>query len=272
MTEHEKANFEKVGYEPFKKYLRRYAGNGLPKAGDLPRRTRDNCKKMAKALHLLREANGHLTLTKKGEELVKAYTLNSKEREIAILRETLKENDHFRLHWAWICDNRERFTTTELIPVFRKIGYSNVKDESLKVYIRSYIDWARSAQLCTRSGIQGQTHKILIRMKIGEMEGISSETVEPIIIRDDESPERIAHFSLYKLNAYICDFLADETHEGDLKLIMSELEKLRKSDIFDDLIIDLLEGQITTALETRSAIAFAILAQALRNIRERYIG
>jgi hypothetical protein len=133
------------------------------------------------------------------------------------------------------------------------------------------VNWAEFAGLCVRAGIKGHTYKILERVVIGSSIGGAKNEQQTINTTEEMIPEIGTHLSLLKLNSYICDYLADQTHEGDLDLIKNEIEKLRGNDLIDDLVIDMLEREIKTALETKSIAVFATVAQSLRSLRNRYI-
>lgn len=251
-----------------KRFLLQFSGNSRLESNDMSRSVREDCKKIAIELGFLRT---DLNLTPTGATMLTTYEHENVEREIYVLREVLTNNHGFRFHWAWICDKREVFATSDLVRVFRKLGYLEQSKETLKLYIRTLVDWARTAEFCVKTGVKGYTYRILDRIVIGAPDGSTISDGSTTIIREEERPEDIAHRTLFKINAYICDFLADRTHEGDLETIKLELETLRDSEVLDNLIIDLLEKHIITALETKSEIAFAMVAQSLKSLRDRYI-
>jgi hypothetical protein len=219
----------------------------------------------------LLETNDAVTLSNKGREMLLAYENNQEGNEKRILRTAFEENRQLRLHWAMICDNRELFTMRELVEIFRDMGYSDLSETSLIQYIRAFVDWAEAAGLCAKEGIKGHTYKIFNRMTVGASTTEEKAEKQVAIAIEETNPETETHLGIFKLNSYICDYLADQTHEGDLDIIKNEIEKLRGNRIIDDLTIDMLERFIKTALETKSTAVFAAVAQSLRSLRRKYI-
>ena len=211
----------RVKYKPLRIFLLRFRGKNQPDLSDIETKTRSDLINIAKGFALLKDDAGGLSLTSRGHELLSAREKSNGEGERAILRETLKNDFDFRFHWAWICDGREKFKTSDLVKLFRKIGYADLKDSSLLQYIRAFINWATSAGLCVQSG--GNYYKILKRMVIGTgEEGLHTDEGATTITFTSEDAEGLARLSLLTLNAHVCDYLADESHQSDLREIERE--------------------------------------------------
>lgn len=260
----------RVKFKPVKELLLRFRGKNEPDLSDMESKGRLDLINVAKAYGFLKENAGMLSLTPRGDELLSAHERFNGEGARTVLREALKNDFDFRFHWAWVCDNRDEFKTADLAKVFRKIGYSDLKDSSLLQYIRNFTNWAMSAGLCVKSG--GNYYKILKRMVIGiGEEGLQIAEKSTTVTFTSEDTEELARLSLLTLNAHVCDYLADESHQSDLGLIERELESLRDFGVLDDFAVNMLEREIRVAMESKSYVALAMVAQSLRDLRKEYL-
>ena len=262
----------RVRYPQLKQLLLRFRGSDKTDQSITSESVRDDLIRVGKIFGMI-ESNESVRLTNRGREMLLAYENGQAETEKKLLRLTFLQNPQLRLHWALICDRRDSFTTAELSEVFKEMGYADLAETSLRQYIRAFVDWAEVAGLCGKKSFEGHAYTILNRIIIGasESEGRNEAQLAPPI-QAVANPENELHLSIFKLNSYICDFLADQSHKGDLNAIKIELEKLRGNAAIDDMLIDVLERAINVALETKSMIGFASVAQTLRDFRNRYIG
>jgi len=269
MKNEERAIF-RVRYEQLKQFLLNFRANPSPPSLDLIR--------VGEIFGLMESVDGSLRLdsslrlTDKGRDMLLAYENDQKENEKNLLRTTFHQNQQLRLHWALVCDGRDSFKTSELTSIFREMGYDELADNSLGQYIRAFVDWAESAGMCGKGGLKGHTYTIVDRIIIGMSEkGEIGESLPTVAIQATTDPESAMHFNILSLNAHICDYLADPSHEGDLKVIKTVMEKLRGNGFIDGLIIDMLEREINIAMETKSKSNLAAVAQSLKDIREKYV-
>jgi len=270
MTKNEERAIFRVRYKQLKQLLQRFSGSDKPDPAISSDRISNDLVR-AGILFGLIDSNAHIRLTNKGREMLLAYENGQKEREKELLRVTFNENQQLRLHWALICDKKKEFTTSELTVIFRGMGYDELVDSSLIQYIRAFVDWAEAAGLCVKKGFEGHTYTILEHIVIGASPYEMNMTLPFVVPSLSSGPENALHLSILKLNAYICDFLADQTHQGDLSKIKAELENLRGSALVDDSYIKMLEREIDLALETKSRDVFAVVAQNLRDLRRKYV-
>ena len=270
MLDNEARAIFRVRYNQLKRFLLRFRGNNKSDLNIPLTSASEDLKRIGIFFDFLK-FNDSITLTNRGREMLLAYENSQEDKERRILRTMFEKDGQLKLHWALICDKREAFTTADLMPIFRDMGYIDLSEGSLLQYIRAFVGWAESAGLCTKAGVKGHTYTILERMTIGLSTKESKEEQPTIIASKKEESEPDTHLSLFKLNSYICDYLADQKHKGDLDLIKIELEKLRGDDLIDDLIINMLEREINMALETKSVIGFATVAQNLKSLRDRYV-
>lgn len=271
MKDDERAIF-RVRYPQLKEFLLRFRGSDKTDRSITSESVSAELIRVGKVFGMI-EANDSVKLTNKGREMLLAYENDQLETQKKLLRSAFLQNHQFRLHWAMICDRRDSFTIAELAEVFRKMDYTDLADTSLRQYIRTFVDWAEVAGLCGKKSFEGHSYAILNRAVIGASEsGERNEGQLATPIQAMANPENELHLSIFKLNSYICDFLADQSHKGDLSAIKIELEKLRGNAAIDDMLIDVLERTVNVALETKSVIAFAAVAQTLRDFRKRYIG
>lgn len=262
----------RVRYPKLKQLLLRFRGSDKSTLDVSSNRVSSDLKHVAETLGFLQTAGDStsIALTSKGREMLLAYENNQPDHEKRLLKSAFEQNRELRLHWAAVCDRKEIFTTAELMEVFRDLGYSKVVDTSLRQYIRAFVDWAVVAGLCTKASFKGHSYRILDRMIIGSPTSEGGNARVPRSAMDTVKPQTDDRLNLFKLNSYVCDYLADESHQGDLNKIDAELEGLRGKGYVDDLVIDMLEREIKTALQTRSKVDFAMVAQSLRDIRKRY--
>jgi hypothetical protein len=270
MSENKIRAIFRVRYPQLKRLLLRFRGSDKSNRNISSSNVPSDVIRVGEVFGLL-ETNDDIALTNKGREMLLAYENNQEGNERRILRMAFEKNRQLRLHWAMICDNRELFTVRELVETFRDMGYSDLSESSLMQYIRAFVDWAEVTGLCAKEGIKGHTYKIFDRMTVGASTTEEKAKKQVAIAIEQTNPEMETNLGIFKLNSYICDYLADQTHEGDLDIIKNEIEKLRGNRIIDDLTIDMLERFIKTALDTKSTAVFAAVAQSLRSLRKKYI-
>lgn len=188
--------------------------------------------------------------------------LGSNERK-RHFKQRLLENNSFRYLWAKICDGRDSFTSEEIAPLVKKHLNVSTKKQA-KIYASKLANWVKSVGLAS-TRYKGRYH-ILERSVIGRSVKNKEEVQTSL-----EEPSKDYQSNLYRLNAYISDFLSDEEHEIELFLIEGLLEKIRKEDVWDDIVIDMLEREIHYALEVRKHSAFQLVGKSLRDLREEYL-
>lgn len=200
-------------------------------------------------------------LTAKGEQFLNS----SSDTQTALFMEALLDYEPFRYLWARICDMRENFTVEGIAPVLK--DHTHTTDKQAVIHAQKVTNWAKSVGLAG-SKYKGN-YRILHRVTLGK----SPRERDRLENHHVESPrQRIS--SMHRLNLLISDFLAEEepkAEENDLIQIKALLDEIRKEDLWDDTIIDMLEREIRHALKVEAHSAFQLVGKTLKDIRKRYL-